>query len=87
MPYNVAIGGRKMKADSAVIQNLIDAGCGKETISKFTALSKKEESSGQLKLLAEHRKTLLETLHVDQDKLNCLDYLIYKIRKQAEGKQ
>lgn len=36
---------------------------------------------GQLQILSEQRKELLDELHLVQKELDCLDYLIYKIKK------
>ena len=41
----------------------------------------KEDRIGQLKLLYSYRKKLLDIVHSDRDKLNCLDYLIYLLQK------
>ena len=65
-----------------IIQNLKDAGCGKETIIEFLAAGKKEKTDSQLKILAEHRSGILERLHDCQKQIDCLDYLVYKIEKQ-----
>ena len=33
-------------------------------------------------VLTVHRKKLLEGIHAEQKKLDCLDYLIFKMRKE-----
>ena len=39
-----------------------------------------------IRLLTPHRKSLLDALHADQAKLDCLDYLLFKLRNaQREG--
>lgn len=66
---------------SQVIQNLKDADCDSQTIEQFMEdLQKGKEASG-LKRLAEHRKKLLDSLHKEQKCIDCLDYLVYQIKK------
>lgn len=77
--------------EAAVIKNLADAGCDSQTIERYRAL---EGRSGcracvrreQIRLLQQYRKRLLEELHGCQSRLDCLDYLIYRL-KQDEGKE
>lgn len=61
-------------------QNLIDAGCDKEFIAKFMSLSE-EQKAEMLTMLAAHRKTLLDSIHKDERKIYCLDYLANKLKK------
>lgn len=61
-------------------QNLIDAGCDKEFIAKFMSLSE-EQKAEMIAMLAAHRKTLLDSIHKDERKIYCLDYLVNKLRK------
>ena len=70
-----------MKADREVLQNLSDAGCDEETISRFEALSGRDDTPAQQKLLYAYRKELVDAVHADQSKLSCLDYLIYRMQK------
>ena len=70
-----------MNADKDTIQNLIDAGCSEIIIKQFASFAEKNDTSAQLKLLYAHRKELLDTVHKDQSRLSCLDYLIYHMRK------
>ena len=34
-----------------------------------------------LRLLTAHRRHLLDTLHQEQKRIDCLDYLVYQMRK------
>lgn len=60
-----------------VIENLKDAGCELFLIDRFLKLEKRE----QLKLLAAHRKQLLDKLHINQKQIDCLDYLIFNLEQ------
>ncbi len=68
--------------ESAIMQNLIDAGCGQEFISEFMEDLRKDNISKDLKLLAAHRRSLLDDLHKEQKRIDCLDYLVYKMTKE-----
>lgn len=62
-----------------VIQNLQDAGCNEEMISKFWETLKNGEKDKALKLLIQHRDFLLDTIHNEQKQIDCLDYLVYQM--------
>lgn len=62
-----------------VVQNLKDAGCTDEMVERFMDLQDEEQ---QLRLLSGHRKHLLEILHRDEKRIDCLDYLIYQMEKK-----
>ena len=68
--------------ENAIVQNLIDAGCGQELIAEFMEDFRKENISKDLKLLAAHRRSLLDNLHKEQKRIDCLDYLVYKMTKE-----
>lgn len=38
---------------------------------------------GQLQLLAQHRKCLLEKVHREERRIQCLDYLVYQMEKES----
>lgn len=70
-------------SDEAIIQNLKDAGCDQDTITAFVNDIKEEKISEGLKLLSIHRRRLLDCLHKEQKRIDCLDYLVYRMEKQA----
>ena len=63
-------------------QNLLDAGCGSDTVQQCMDLVKRRESSELLRLLSRHRRELLDTVHQNEKRIDCLDYLSYQIEKQ-----
>lgn len=72
-----------MKRDeTAIRQNLIDAGCGQEFIAEFMEEYMQGKTAEELKLLAAHRRTLLDELHREQKRIDCLDYLVYTMEKE-----
>jgi len=69
--------------ENRIIQNLKDAGCDNDTITAFVEDVRKQNITQGLQLLSVHRQTLLDNLHKEQKQIDCLDYLIYKIKKQT----
>lgn len=70
------------ESSESIIQNLKDAGCDSEMIEKFMADLKKGKEASGLKRLAVHRKKLLDSLHREQKCIDCLDYLVYQMKKE-----
>lgn len=68
-------------------QNLLDAGCDKQTVDScmddFTAGA----PGKMLRRLAKHRRALLDALHREQKHIDCLDYLVYTIEKNKREKE
>ena len=71
----------RTKQEQAVVANLADAGCDKEQIEQFMDFLKSGRKEAGLSLLAKHRRFLLDCYHADQKKIDCLDYLIYKMNE------
>lgn len=65
-----------------IYQNLIDAGCDKSITDKCMLLVKNGKAFDMLPILSRHRKILLDSVHVGQKQIDCLDYLIYTLKKQ-----
>lgn len=74
-----------MNSLSAMIQNLKDAGCDDELIAQFSDLNTQSKTHEQLRILACHRQRLIEQLHQNQKRVDCLDYLIYTLRKYHQA--
>ena len=70
----------------AVIQNLEDAGCDKDTVEQFMELGENGERQRQMKLLEKHRRVLLEKVHKKEKQIDCLDYLVHQMRKERQEK-
>lgn len=67
--------------EELIIQNLKDAGCGSDIIENFMQDMREDRKENGLKILAEHRRSLLDSLHEKQKMIDNLDYLIYRIQK------
>jgi len=73
-----------MENHDAVIQNLEDAGCDPETVAKLMELGMTGNRKNQLKLLEQHRKRLLEKVHENEKRIDCLDYLVFQMSKEKK---
>ena len=65
-----------------IYQNLEDAGCDKQTTQRCMTLARAGNLEGMLPILFNYRRELLHTVRSGQKKIDCLDYLIYKIQKE-----
>ncbi len=78
------IGLEKLTAygsKEAVIQNLKDAGCAPDIIECCIACMEQGKKKELLKRLEDHRKGLLDKVHEEEKQIDCLDYLVYQIRR------
>jgi len=71
--------------DFPLLRNLKDAGCDAEMVGKFFQLRDEGKIPTQLRLLMQHRRNLLQTLHENQNKIDCLDYLIHQTKPKQDG--
>lgn len=67
----------------ALLDNLEEAGCGPEFSERFLALESAGQYREQLKLLSDHRRHLLDCLHREERRIDCLDYLVYQLEKRC----
>lgn len=65
----------------AVIQNLKDAGCAPDIIECCIACMEQGKKKELLKRLEDHRTGLLHKVHEEEKHIDCLDYLVYQIRR------
>lgn len=66
--------------DGNIIDNLRDAGCSEELIEQYASAA---SGCARMCLLKKHRRELLNSIHSEQKKLECLDYLIYQLRSAS----
>ena len=63
--------------DFLMRRNLADAGLPDATITEILSLLGKGRDIAVRRILARHRTSLLNTVHENQTRIDCLDYLIY----------
>lgn len=64
-----------------MVLNMKDAGCSEDTIKRFLLCYQVGDITGELKVLSNHRRALLDEVHKGQREIDCLDYLVYQIEK------
>lgn len=62
---------------------LADAGCDEALIEQFEAFCGSGRQRDQLRLLSDYRRLLLDRIHAEQKKLDCLDYLVWAVKSNA----
>lgn len=72
-------------SEEDIIQNLKDAGCNQKVIECFLECMAQDDFNGQLRLMKEHRKCLLDRVHEGEKQIDCLDYLVYQIDRSRTG--
>lgn len=70
------------QCDEDIVQNLKDAGCDEATIQCFMDKLKSGKQNEGTQLLLKCRCGLLDNLHKEQKRIDCLDYLLFMIKKQ-----
>ena len=68
--------------DGNIVDNLRDAGCSEELIERYASAA---SGCARICLLKQYRRKLLSSIHSEQKKLECLDYLIYQLRSVSTG--
>lgn len=66
-----------------ILNNLIDAGCDESVTAKCMQLVKEGRMFEIFPILTEHRKCLLDSVRKGQKQIDCLDYLLYSLKKQS----
>ena len=70
----------------AVLQNLKDAGCTDEMAQRIITQLEEDDLEELLSQLEHHRSCLLGTVHEKEKQIDCLDYLVYQIRRNKKQK-
>lgn len=70
--------------EEQVTQILKDAGCPAEFIGEYRLAMEAKDVPRRLRLLGMYRCGMLERVHVEQKRLDCLDYLRYRLEKQMK---
>lgn len=65
-----------------LVRCLKDAGCDEALIQKYLQLQREGRRKEQYRLLALHRASLLDQVHAGQSRIDCLDYLVYTMKKE-----
>lgn len=75
-------GGQRQ--EEALIRNLQDAGCPQAVIEQFMESYTSNNTVAQICILSMQRRRLLDSVHKEQGKLDCLDHLLFQLRKNVQ---
>ena len=64
-----------------LIQNLVDAGFDSQTVWACLCLVEEGRQAQLLRILAHQKDALLDTVHQSQRQIDCLDFLVYQIKR------
>lgn len=65
-------------------ENLKDTGCDLDMIYRCEILAQGEKKVELMGVLSLHRRALLDAIHENERRIDCLDYLIYQMEKQSK---
>ena len=72
--------------EQLLLRNLTDAGCGAEDIERYLKLRAKGRSR-RCSVSACASGKILDQVHESQEKLDCLDYLIYSMKRGKKDRR
>ena len=78
--------------EQAILRNLEDAGCSCDMVNRFCELEAQQRPEAiirqdQMLLLRKRRKELLDDLRQCQKQIDCLDYLLNRMREQQRAQK
>ncbi|MBS1454064.1 MAG: hypothetical protein HP002_11860 [Lentisphaeria bacterium] len=62
-----------------LLRNLKDAGCDMAMTEQFLAYEREKKTQAQRRLLLRQRDSLLRAVHENQERIDCLDFLLYSV--------
>lgn len=71
----------------SIYQNLIDSGCDIQTTKQCISYMKEGRISDMLSLILQYKSVLLASVHTGQKRIDCLDFLIYKLKNYNQVKE
>ena len=68
-----------------LLRNLKDAGCDTATTEQFLAYEREKKPQAQRRLLLRQRNSLLQAVHENQERIDCLDFLLYSVEQKIKS--
>lgn len=69
--------------EGALVRNLRDAGCPPTVIERFMESYSAGNTPEQMRILSGQRKKLLARVHEEQNRLDCLDDLLFRLKRRG----
>ena len=79
--------GSYPQADQLLIRNLKDAGCGAAMTEQFLACEREAKFQGERRLLLRQRRALLQKIHANQKRIDCLDFLLHSVEEKLQSEK
>lgn len=73
---------KRRQSNDNLTDILKDAGCDEALEKQLIVLKQTGQTDEFLRLLAKHKTNLLADLHTSQKRIDCLDFLVYKTKKE-----
>ena len=73
-----------MDREADLIQSLKDSGCDDETVNRINSLYQAGYIDDAIRGLRSFRGGLMDQLHKSQAKVDCLDFLVYRMQKEVK---
>lgn len=73
---------KRKKSNDSLSDIFKDAGCDEALEKQLIVLKQTGQTDEFLRLLAKHKTSLLADLHTSQKRIDCLDFLVYKTKKE-----
>lgn len=74
--------GEANDSNEILRQNLFDSGCSEEIIDECMALADEKEFGRLNSIISAQKKKLLSEIHEKQKRIDCIDYLSYRLSKE-----
>lgn len=68
-------------------QNLLDAGCAKNTVAMCMELAQQDKWQKIPDILTRQKQALLNQVHNNQKQIDCLDFLFYQLQRKIEQEE
>ena len=68
-----------------LLRNLKDAGCDTAMAEQFLAYEREKKNQAQRRLLLRQRDSLHRAVHENQERIDCLDFLLYSVEQQIKS--
>ncbi len=70
-----------------LLRNLKDAGCGAAMTEQFLACEREAKFQGERRLLLRQRRALLQKIHANQKRIDCLDFLLHSVEEKLQSEK
>ena len=70
-----------------LLRNLKDAGCGAAMTEHVLACEREAKFQGERRLLLRQRRALLQKIHANKKRIDCLDFLLHSVEEKLQSEK